>query len=699
MIHFVALPGWGALTKKGQNSPESKNVGAFMAASSPGAGDSFQRQTPSAQAQAASTPPQLKHEHPPSETSLTNILKYLGTGADIQHMVGVQISRHFAEPGQKTDFTYGSLLEETQKMAAVLQKLGIRPGQSVAMAEMNTPEFLINYLAGLSINATMVPLNLLAMQDEKTKIQKFLYMIEKTDAKVLLVGEDSALKGLQKLPSVQKLQRYGGSLLSRVLQREVEGKPARICLERMLRRRLAKQAGSPQGVEDLALLIDQLPKKLKIVTPATRLRLKSVPPMPLEKMNFNPDKNQIADVLYTSGTSGVPKGVQISHGNLEFTANSIFHASRVFNSPHDTMLMALPLFHIFGKAVQLAALRHGTTVVMLPSLKEARDKMDKVVETIADYNITVFPSVPVFLEAFVSHLEKHPEAVSKVQTVRHIISGGAALKSETFQKLQTLIPGVTIMEGYGSSEGGINLLNLAGKQGFVGSALPGVEVKLEGEDPETGAGEMLIRSPGVAHGYLKGTATEEEQKVFQTEGNWYKTGDVARLDPQENMYQIVGRNNDVIKVAGERRPAEDFESAMQLTELVNDAMAISYKPDRETEKAVVVALAKAPTVTEENIKHVMGGLAQEKRLAGWSIPKHVVVLHRDTFPDGFIGFKRQYAAARDFVKKAVEAKVVVFKDTPDANGKLISSTQVPDPEALKAFVEGYRYTPPAKKSS
>jgi acyl-CoA synthetase (AMP-forming)/AMP-acid ligase II len=163
------------------------------------------------------------------------------------------------------------------------------------------------------------------------------------------------------------------------------------------------------------------------------------------------------------------------------------------------------------------------------------------------------------------------------------------------------------------------------------------------------------------------------------------------------MFQIVGRNSDVIKVAGERRPAEEFELAMKETRLVSDAMAIAYKPDRETEKAVVVAITSQPGVTEASIKQAMGKLASEKTIAGWTIPKHIVVLNRAELPHGFIGFKRQYAATRDFVKKALAEGVVQFQDHADTQGKVQSFTVVPDGEKLNAFAEAYRYTPAAKK--
>jgi long-chain acyl-CoA synthetase len=642
------------------------------------------------------TPPAPTAPQPtPDPESLVNIFVRHGSDPAVRDKKGIIISKHFAPNGQEVAYSYKEMLEGIQKTAEGLRRQGVKAGDRVAMLEMNTPEFLQNYIAGLALDATMVPINLLAMQDEKTKTDKFLYMLEKPQVNTVMIGEDPAFKALHKLHKIQRMQKLRG-LLGPMLEREIKGEAARHCVERFIRKKIAGQAGSPQAVKDLKTMLDRLPKGLRIITPQDRVKLVQNKGMDVAKLQRTPKADTIADILYTSGTSGDPKGVLLSHGNLEFTVSSLSKIAESFTGKGDVMLMALPLFHIFGKAVQLTGLKSPTPVVMIPSLKDAKLQMNKVVDTIADYKVTVFPSVPVILEAFVKHLEQTPSDIPRVASIRTIISGGSALKADTFKKLQEMIPGIKIMEGYGSSEGGIDMLNREGIQGFVGPALPGVTVKINEPDPDTGAGEMWIQSPGVSKGYLHGTASADDQKVFSTDG-WYRTGDVARFDDERQMFQIVGRNSDVIKVAGERRPAEEFELAMKETRLVSDAMAIAYKPDRETEKAVVVAITSQPGVTEASIKQAMGKLASEKTIAGWTIPKHIVVLNRAELPHGFIGFKRQYAATRDFVKKALAEGVVQFQDHADTQGKVQSFTVVPDGEKLNAFAEAYRYTPAAKK--
>jgi long-chain acyl-CoA synthetase len=630
----------------------------------------------------------------PKPESIVGLMVRHGQNPDMKNRVALTVSKHFASEGKEQTLSFGELLEQVQRVSKGLKKQGVKAGDKIALAEMNTPEFMVNYLAGLSLEATMVPLNLLTMQDERTKTDKFLYMLEKPKVNTLMIGEDPSFKALENLPKIQRLQKLRW-LLGPMVGRQVKGEAAKNCVEKWIRNKMAAQAKTEQGMKDLQLMLERLPKGLKIITPANRVKLTKYAPLPVKQLQVNPKPDQIADILYTSGTSGDPKGVKISQQNLEFTVDSISKIAHVFNGPDDKVLMALPLFHIFGKAIQFTVMKFPTPVVMIPSLKDARQQMDKVVDTIHDYKITVFPSVPVILEAFVKHLENNPQDIPKVKGIRTIVSGGAALKSDTFAKLEQMIPGVKVCEGYGSSEGGIDMLNLQGVQGFVGGSLPGIEVKLHDMDPDTGAGEIYIKSPGVSKGYLEGTASADDQKVFQSDG-WYKTGDVARFDDTTQMYQIVGRNSDVIKVAGERRPAESFELAMKETGLVSDAMALAYKPDRETEKAVVVAITDKANLSEADVKKAMGKLATEKKIEGWTIPKHVLVLNRKELPHGFVGFKRQYAAARDFVKKAVADQVVRFVDEADASGKVQSRTEVPNAAKFQQFAEDYRYTP-AKK--
>jgi long-chain acyl-CoA synthetase len=616
-----------------------------------------------------------------------------GLNPAVKDQKGFIVSKHFSPDQQETSLTYSQMWEGIRKMSRGLQREGVKSGDRIAMVEMNTPEFMMNYMAGLSLGATMVPINLLAMQDERTKTDKLMYMLDKPNVTKLMIGDDPAFKPLLNMTKIKKMQMVG-FLLGPMLEREVTGKPARNFIERFIRKKLAASAKTPQGVKDLKTLLDKIPSKLKIITPQYRAKIANGKPIETAKMQLTPPKNQVADILYTSGTSGDPKGVLLSHGNLEFTVDSLSVVAKMFDKPDDRLLMALPLFHIFGKAIQMAVLKTHVPVVMIPSLRDAKFQMDNVIKTIEDYKITVFPSVPTILESFVKHLETHPEDVPKVQSLRNIISGGAALKSETFNKLQGFIPHLKIMEGYGSSEGGINSLNLKGIQGFVGQSLPGVDIQITEMDPDTGAGEMVIKSDGTALGYLKGTASEEDQKLFA--GGVFRTGDVARYDATQQMFQIVGRNSDVIKVAGERRPAEEFEKSLKETGLVSDAMAIAYKPDRESEKAVLVAITSKENVTEQTLKDAMSEMANKKTIPGWTIPKHIVVLKRQELPHGFIGFKRQYAATRDFLKKALAEGVVKFKDQPDGKGKILSSTDIPDLAKLEAFAEAYRYNPAPK---
>ncbi len=634
----------------------------------------------------------------------------LGTDPQTKGLPAVFVSKHFAQDGEPLMFTYQDLLENVKKANAAMKKLGLRAGARIALAETNTPEFLTNYIGGLSLGATMVPLNLLAMQDESDKVNKLMYMLEKPRANALFIGKDPLFKDMQDMGNLQKMQKLR-CLLGPMMERYVKQDPVKIpgaerlfrkVIDAKLRHALEKKAeaerkagrefGPKQEAEflaqkrrDLKTIFDRLPKGIKLVTPAEQVRLMQTKPTEAKHLVQHPNPDSTADILYTSGTSGDPKGVNLTHRNMVFTTESLIKGTNSIVKEDDVTLMALPLFHIFGKAVLSSMLYRPSPLVFLPSLKNAIENLDKVIDTIEDYRITILPTVPLFMVKLAQHLEKHPEDIPRVQSLRYVISGGAPLKRETYDKLRELIPGLTIMEGYGSSEGGINMLNMKGTPGYIGEPLPGIETRI-GEDDE-----LLVRSPGVAAGYIPGTAPAEDNEVFDKEG-WYHTGDVVKVS-DSGEFQIVDRLKETFKRFGELRSHSDIEEAIKMTGLVDDVMNVTYRLDREHEPFLApIAVTTDPSVNEGRILEAMRALKDEGKLNTWRIPDHVLVLHRDSLPEGFDGFKRLYKVGRDFLQQARDAGIVEFRHHKQPNGRILGETVV-DQARLNDFANAYKYTP------
>ncbi len=679
----------------------------------------------------------------PAELNMVHKLVSLGTDPATRNRVGFRVSRHFSPDGKDHDTTYAQMLDKIQRTAAGFRKMGL-DGKRIAVAETNTLDYLSTYYGGLAVGATMLPINLLAMQDEYTKIANLAHMVGGTQSDAYVFGSDSLFKpmyGFQKILSLRK------PLLRNVAERYAQGLPAKNPLHKLLYKVLDKsmrekvaegvhklqQSGVTvteahraellaQAKSDFATLFERLPQNLRLITPEDKSKMRRLKPLSVGDMALNPKPDSISDVIFTSGTSGNPKGVALTHQNLVFTATSLNQAVENILKPDDVMLVGLPLFHIFGKAVQLTGIYRGTQMVMLPSLRAAIADLDKVSQTIRDYKVTVLPSVPIFLEKLVAHANSHPQTRQALQQIRVVISGGAPLKKETYDALKAINPHMQILEGYGSSEGGINMLNMTGEPGFVGSELPGVEVKMietdtrhafYGASKMSGEGEILVRSPGVSPGYVAGTLDEGETGdehglvSLSDKDGWYHTGDQGNRQTRLRAgakpgdfgslvlgpMQIIGRESNFIKDSGgERRDPGEFEKAVRTAEpRVLDAMAVPYRPDRETEKSVVVAVTEDPRLGEEDIKQAMGRMVESGKLAGALIPKHIIVLRRSSLPEAFKNdFKREagYKVARDFVSQAVAQGLVDLQDKTTAQRE---QTRVQDAQALQTFAENYRY--------
>ena len=234
-----------------------------------------------------------------------------------------------------------------------------------------------------------------------------------------------------------------------------------------------------------------------------------------------------AVLLYTSGTTGVPKGAILTHGNLLGCGASLAEALDL--GPRESMGTALPLFHVFGLTCGLnAAVRQGATLTLIP-----RFDPGKALEVIARDQVTIFEGVPTMYGAMLHH-----PAVSETDTssLRTCVSGGSSLPGETLREFEETFK-VSLLEGYGLSEtspvASFNMLDRPTKPGTIGRAIPGCEMKLIGEDgqavgPGEGVGEIAIRGDNVMKGYWN---KPEETEAAIPDG-WFRTGDLATVDDE-----------------------------------------------------------------------------------------------------------------------------------------------------------------------
>lgn len=298
-----------------------------------------------------------------------------------------------------------------------------------------------------------------------------------------------------------------------------------------------------------------------------------------------------AQILYTSGTTSLPKGVVTTHANIEFQIKSLVDAWEWSNADH--ILNILPLHHVHGIINVLScALWSGARCEFLPKFDA-----HTVWEKLAGGQLTRFMAVPTIYYKLIAHWEKTSESdqtrlSAGAKKLNLMVSGSAALPVPTLERWQT-ITGQTLLERYGMTEIGMGLSNSFRNErrpGHVGRPLPGVEMRLadaEGQTIEEAnvSGEIQIKGPGVFLEYWQ--KPEATAKAFTAEG-WFRTGDVAELN--EGLYRILGRDSvDIIKSGGYKISALEIEAAL-LRHPAVDQCAVVGIPDQEWGEVIAATI-------------------------------------------------------------------------------------------------------------
>ncbi|KAI0391210.1 hypothetical protein F5Y17DRAFT_441625 [Xylariaceae sp. FL0594] len=339
-------------------------------------------------------------------------------------------------------------------------------------------------------------------------------------------------------------------------------------------------------------------------------------------------KTDLAFLVYSSGTTGLPKGVQLTHSNMVSNIAQLDHVDR-FNGLHyaggldgkgDKQLAILPFFHVYGlTCIALFGIRMGLPVIILPKFE-----IEKACQAIQEFGIT-FASVP---PPVVLALAKHP-AVSKydLSTVKFMNSGAAPLGRDLVEMVWDRLT-IPIMQGYGLSETAPTLTKgaLADWKRYNGSAgklVPNVEAMIvdpaSGEELPLGKeGELWVKGPNVFPGYLN--RPELQQETFSPCG-FFKTGDIGYFDNRGNLY-ITDRLKELIKYKGFQVAPAELEGILQGHADVADACVIpAHDRERETEVPRAYLVLKPGVARDEGKAAEIAGwldarVAQHKRLRG-----------------------------------------------------------------------------------
>lgn len=362
----------------------------------------------------------------------------------------------------------------------------------------------------------------------------------------------------------------------------------------------------PSYVGKLNSITENPQNRLTVLTTDDFRAVDLADPESVQAVNF--DADEAAAMPFSSGTTGLPKGVVLTHRSLVSSVAQLVDGENpnlYLRKGEDVMLCVLPLFHVFSlNSVLLTGLRAGAAVVLM-----AKFEMEKMLEVIERWRVTVAAVVPPLVLA----LAKNPVVEDyDLSSVVKILSGAAPLGKELEAALRRRLPQAVLGQGYGMTEAGPVISMCPGfakhptqaKSGSCGTIVRNAELKVM--DPETGfslgrnlPGEICIRGPQIMKGYLNDP--EATSSTIDLEG-WLHTGDIGYVDDDDEVF-IVDRVKELIKFKGFQVPPAELESLLVSHPCIADAAVIPQKDEVAGEVPVAfVVKASGSDITEDAVK-------------------------------------------------------------------------------------------------
>jgi long-chain acyl-CoA synthetase len=458
------------------------------------------------------------------------------------------------------EVSYAELDQAAARVAGLLHAKGVRPGDRVGVMLPNVPHFAVVYYGILRAGGVVVPMNVLLKEREVG------FYLSDSDARLVFAWHQFAD---------------------------------------------AAHAGSDEAHAD-CLLVE--PGEFEALLGRSE-RVEGV----VERSG-----GDTAVILYTSGTTGTPKGAELTHDNLR---RNVEIAAGLFGVDRDTVTLgALPLFHSFGQTCGLnTTIRAGGCLTLIPRFEAGR-----ALEIIQRDRVAVFEGVPTMYAALLSHPQR---ADFDTSTLRVCVSGGAALPVEVMRNFERSF-GCSILEGYGLSEtspvASFNHPERERKPGSIGTPVAGVDMKLVGEDggevPPGEVGEVAIRGHNVMKGYWR----RPEATADAIRDGWFHTGDLARVD-DDGYFFIVDRKKDMVIRGGYNVYPREVEEVLYEHPAVREAAVIGVPhPELGEEVAAAVALVAGAEVEEREIVQFV-----KAQLAAYKYPR--LVWFVDELPKGPTG--------------------------------------------------------------
>jgi long-chain acyl-CoA synthetase len=445
--------------------------------------------------------------------------------------------------------SYATLDDLTARASQLLRARGVGEGDRVGLMFPNVPEFAISVYGALRAGAIAMPMNVML------KRREIAFQLRDSGARLLIAG--------------------------RGLAEEAE-------------------AGAREvGTECLLVDSEEFARLLDTVEPDDAVRPRG--------------GADTAVILYTSGTTGLPKGAELSHGNL--ASNATTFRDMLGLRPDDIVLGALPMFHSFGQTCGLhTAIVAGACLSLMPRF-DARTAL----QLIERERVTVFEGVPTMYAALLNHPEHQEFGVS---SLRLCVSGGAALPLGILRDFEAAF-GCPILEGYGLTEASpvvsFNRPDRVRKPGSIGLPIDGVEMCLvddSGREVSAGeVGEILVRGPSVMKGYWR---QPDATALAMAPGGWLRTGDLATRDG-DGYYFIVDRKKDVIIRGGYNVYPKEIEEVLYEHPAVHECAVVAVPhPQLGEEVGAAVVLKPGSAATPDELRDFV-----KERVAAYKYPRIV----------------------------------------------------------------------------
>jgi long-chain acyl-CoA synthetase len=450
------------------------------------------------------------------------------------------------------EITYSELNDRANRVATGLLALGVKPGEHIGLLAPNSANWLIFYFGVLKAGAVAVTFSSLLSPNEMTML------LNHSKPRFLFTSEEKLdqLKSIRETANLEKVICPGGDL-------------------------------------ELQQLMDMGTGSFEAL---------------------NRDRTETAAILYTGGTTGTPKGVMLTHENINTSAHNVAFSEH--STETDRALCFLPLNHVFGQMhIMNATILSCGCLEILPAFD-----LDRILAAMESGRVTKLFSVPTVYARLLT-LEGLRE---KLGRVRYCFSAAASMAAEIVRQWKERT-GLTICEGYGLTESASAVTyNHYYRHviGSVGTTVPGVEVEIRNKDgnrvKQGREGEICIRGHNIMKGYLN---NPEDTRAAFWEGEWFKSGDVGVLDKEGYLY-IVDRIKDMIITGGENVYPREVEEVLYTREEV-EGCAVVGLPDKEWGERVTAFIAPKPgqKIIPEELKTFL-----KSRLSPFKVPKEYIIL-------------------------------------------------------------------------